>query len=437
MIKKSPLILLFFLWSAGLSAQISWIKYSDGPVLPRDTTYFPPSNDLFANSDPWVIKLGSTYCMWYTCAGGNYPTDTLLRSRICYCTSTDGINWTRYTNNPVIDVDYSGQWDSLGVETITVIIDSTAPPSARYKAWYAGQYFNDYRYDIGYAWSADGLHWTKHNLPVLTVGSSGAWDNAFLEGPSVLLDGNTYKMWYAGYDAIVDGQSSDGCVNIGYATSVDGINWSKYAGNPVLSTSLNGWDMLYVQDPHVIKKDGQYHLWYGGVDTSNLGGYGQQTGYATSNDGINWSKYAGNPILSRGNDGTWDHNLASFPSVLFDDDGTLKMWYTGRDKDSLPANLDYYWETGLAIDSSGFLSMAAIENSILFEIFPNPATHLITVRAPGVCNERIQFYNVFGLLIKEVLFNHSETLDISDLQQGLYLIRLKNNPRFQTKFIKI
>ena len=233
--------LIGLLSSTSLMAQTHWAKDPNNPVLRRDTVIANLPNDLIAISDCWVIKEGATYKMWYTCGGLNYPTDTLLRSRLCYGESLDGINWTKYAGNPVLDVSYSGGWDSLGVETATVIIDSLAPLAERYKMWYAGQYFNSYRYDIGYAYSADGINWTKHSSPVMQVGISTQWDNGFLEGPSVIKDGSTYKMWYCGYDAVVDGNGTDGHANVGYATSLDGINWAKYVGNPILTTGLNTW----------------------------------------------------------------------------------------------------------------------------------------------------------------------------------------------------
>jgi predicted GH43/DUF377 family glycosyl hydrolase len=436
---KNYFLLTFFALFFNLSfSQTNWIKYLNSPVLPRDTTYFPPSNDIIASSDPFVIKEGNIYKMWYTCGGGNYPADTILRARICYCYSNDGINWTKHSGNPVIDVSYNGGWDSLGVETISVIIDSAAPSSQRYKAWYAGQYYNSYRYDIGYAWSPDGIIWTKYGSPVLAVGPGAEWDNAFLEGPSVIKEGSIFKMWYAGYDATVDGQTTDGKVNIGYATSADGINWTKYSGNPVMTTSASGWDLLYVQDPHVIKKDGVYNMWFGGTDYEMYGGYGQQTGYAQSYDGINWIKSAQNPILRKGNTGEWDFNLASFPAVIYDDDGTLKMWYTGRNKDTLPNNLDYYWELGLAIDSSGYFGINDFNLKNTISIYPNPASDFINIIIEkNNIEKQLIIYDHQGRQQIKTSITKSKKIDISDLVSGIYFIRTCNEASPILKFIKI
>ena len=65
--------------------------------------------------------------------------------------------------------------------------------------------------------------------PLLSPGSSGAWDDQWVYAPSVILDGSTYKMWYAASSAASTSRK------IGYATSPDGNTWTKVGTTPVLS----------------------------------------------------------------------------------------------------------------------------------------------------------------------------------------------------------
>ncbi|MBP9152696.1 MAG: hypothetical protein KBF73_10465 [Flavobacteriales bacterium] len=65
-------------------------------MLTRDTVITNLPNDLIAISDSWVMKENGVYKTFTICGGLNYPTNTELRSRICYCASTDGINWKRH-----------------------------------------------------------------------------------------------------------------------------------------------------------------------------------------------------------------------------------------------------------------------------------------------------------------------------------------------------
>jgi hypothetical protein len=50
------------------------------------------------------------------------------------------------------------------------------------------------------------------NNPVLEPGTEGEWDDSAVGGPSVILDGDTFKMWYQGWQGTYP-------VRIGYATS--------------------------------------------------------------------------------------------------------------------------------------------------------------------------------------------------------------------------
>lgn len=429
----SVVVIIPILFLTSTIAQTNWIKDPNNPILKRDTVIANLPNDYIAISDCWVMKDGLTYKMWYTCGGMNYPTDTLLRSRLCYAESSDGVNWNKHLGNPILDVSYTGGWDSLGVETASVIIDDLAPASERYKMWYAGQTFNSYRYEIGYAFSPDGINWTKHSNPVLEVGATSEWDNGFLEGPSVIKDGNTYKMWYCGYDAVVDFSGTDGHANVGYATSVDGVNWVKHTNNPILTTGTNSWDSISVQDPHVIKQDEMYYMWYGG---NNVDGYGQKVGYAWSSDGINWTKSNANPVLTNGATGTWDVNTASFPSVM-NDDGTYKMWYTGKDVDPTPNSTDYYWEIGYAVDS--MLLSVFNSNESKLNIYPNPSQRILNVGIPvELSDAEITIYDQYGKVVKPTMTikNGFIRIETHDLADGIYILALKNEvERLNVKFI--
>nr|MDO8134773.1 hypothetical protein [Candidatus Njordarchaeum guaymaensis] len=101
-----------------------------------------------------------------------------------------------------------------------------------------------------------GSGWTKSGSnPVLSPGPLGVWDDENVADPCVIRDASTYKMWYSGFDG--------GSWRIGYATSSDGITWTKHPGNPVLDLGTSGsWDDAGVSTPWVIKEDSTYMMWY-------------------------------------------------------------------------------------------------------------------------------------------------------------------------------
>ena len=235
------------------------------------------------------------------------------------------ILWTKDPENPVLKRGANGTWDDVQVGSPFIIYDG-----ALYHMWYNGN--DGSNTNIGYASSTDRIDWVKHPTPVLNHGSAGSWDNLYILHPTVYFDGNTYHMWYTG---------SNGSVSqIGYATSPDSINWTKYSGNPVLPLGEAGsWDDQNVNTPEVLFIDGVFHMWYAGFD----GGH-EQIGHATSHNGIDWEKDTLNPVLKVGMTGSWDNANVSQPSVLFD--GTMfHMWYGGGS--------DFSWKIGYAYSVDG------------------------------------------------------------------------------------
>ena len=147
------------------------------------------------------------------------------------------------------------------------------------------------------------------------------WDSSFVQKPGVLWDqdAEVYRMWFDGFD-------SQDILQIGLATSSDGISWTKYNNNPVMSGTPGAWDesgphTLAEHAPFVLKENGTYKMWYEG----SRGGGPRQLGYAISTNGIDWFKYAGNPVLQAGPE-AYDQDTAGHGSVL-NDGGTYKLWY--------------------------------------------------------------------------------------------------------------
>src|SRR5690554_2351355 len=127
--------------------QSNFIKHPTNPILPRTPVF--GEWDAIAASDPHVLYHNDTLRMWYTGVGWLSTSDTTVNQQIGYAWSLDGISWNQYVNNPVLDKT-DNAWDDLGVETSTVIIDSTSSPNERYKMWYADQNSISGNYDIGY-----------------------------------------------------------------------------------------------------------------------------------------------------------------------------------------------------------------------------------------------------------------------------------------------
>src|SRR5438552_2247640 len=55
----------------------------------------------------------------------------------------------------------------------------------------------------------------------------GKWDAMIRERGWIMREDGVWKMWYTGY------ADRKGPLSLGYATSKDGISWTRHAGNPL------------------------------------------------------------------------------------------------------------------------------------------------------------------------------------------------------------
>jgi predicted GH43/DUF377 family glycosyl hydrolase len=225
-------------------------------------------------------------------------------------------NWEKYENNPVLTTGDEAMWDEYGVSMGAVLKFDN-----QYHLWYNGRMSEISNWQIGYAWSDDGINWTKYPFPVITYGTFGNWDNYRRLG-AVIRVNDTLKMWF------VATKDMPFEMQLGYAWSTDGISWHIHP-EPVLSNGQDGaWDDFRIFEPSVVYTGGEYHMWYSGYDDED---YTPKIGYASSVDGIYWVKdVENNPVLEGGIEGSYIEEWVCFPNVLRID-GMFKMWFSGHD----------------------------------------------------------------------------------------------------------
>ena len=270
-----------------------WIKYEGNPVLGGEElgTIF----DVSVLADEGGYKM---YCSWR-------PEKSIALS-----VSIDGKTWSQ----PEIVL---GPGDSFWEEDLNRPV--VVKKDDIYHMWYTGQAkgINSW---IGYAISHDGINFSRMSKdPVLYFDEP--WEKVAVMCPHVIWDEKEklFKMWYSGGEQYEPDA-------IGYATSTDGLNWIKYAHNPVfIANPQNEWEQYKVTACQVVKRKDDYLMFYIGFRDIDFA----QIGMAKSKNGIDgWERYTQNPIISPTPD-EWDAHACYKPYAIEEND-CWKLWYNGR-----------------------------------------------------------------------------------------------------------
>jgi predicted GH43/DUF377 family glycosyl hydrolase len=297
-------VLLSVVMAPLVFAQISWQRFPT-PVFPVWAgNYNDPS--IFRNTyDPFVLfdSTANLYRMWFS-----YQVYGSGAWCIGHAISPDGINWFGYSRNPVMEPGTPGAFDAMGLFTPFVV-----KVGQQLRMYYCG--YNGSVWQSGVAFSTDGIQWQKYSgNPILTV-VPGTWESMATNDPKVFHDGTQFIMFYNGH------RSLSQC-EVGLATSSDGLVWQRSPLNPVLRRGPSGsWDQNSVRACAGFVSNGRYFLLYDG-------GAATAIGFAHSVDGIQWTKYSANPVFSPGSPGTWDESRVEFGSVVRQG-SLLKFWYSG------------------------------------------------------------------------------------------------------------
>jgi len=315
------------------------------------------------------------------------------------------------------------------------------------RMWYRTGYIGSH---VGYAKSVNGVTWIKHPTPVeLDQGPALDWDDFMIIPYTVIKEDNQYKMWYIGMRSGFPGLES--LPQVGLATSPDGIVWTKYddpetsekpyaSSDPVLHVGEPGeWDSHRSFDPMVLKTDTGYEMWYAGLVGPMTTNVLQQIGYATSDDGIHWTRDPDNPIYT---DPTpWGRCIYGGSVVKHEE--SYNMWYScfntftdlacpqiGYAVDALNTGLEFQPESPMQF----------------FHIWPNPCSDALHLkyRISNTGYLISDIYSISGQRMKEIMNEkvmpgeYEMEINISDLPPGVYFCTLQSDDGIQTlKLIKL
>ena len=219
--------------------QGGWEKYGS-PVFGDETTA-----SVF---DPFVVMIEDRYRLFVS---------ERKNSGIICTDSTDGTEWEKW--KVALEAGDKGSWEERVNRASVCKIDG------KWLMWYTGQSRNNSA--IGIATSDDGIRFTRMQQKPILVPSE-PYEKGSVMNPCVLWDKDEkiFKMWYAA------GEQFEPDV-LCYAESKDGINWERYANNPILEKSNEKYDQCKVGGCDILKENDRYYMFYIGyqnVDTARV-----------------------------------------------------------------------------------------------------------------------------------------------------------------------
>jgi predicted GH43/DUF377 family glycosyl hydrolase len=223
---------------------------------------------------------------------------------------------TRSSENPIMKNGPDAyDFDKAGPRVIIKV------GAGDYRMWYEAV-ASGLRTVIAYATSEDGLVWEKQG-PVMEPESD--WEANEVSPNSILREDGVFKLWYHG------GGSESDHRNTGYATSSDGLNWTRLP-DPVLMVGPAGdFDDDEAVDARVFNLGDEYRMYYTGAQE---GTREKALGMATSPDGIEWTKDQRNPILETD---VWGNYWGG---AFFFEGGLWHLWHAS---DEGQGRLEYMW----------------------------------------------------------------------------------------------
>ena len=198
--RKDGLYLYYLGWNPGSTVRMhlfgglaistdggaTFTRWSRAPILERCPT------DPFLNTAPWVIRDGPKWRIYYVSGVGWVHRD-LPRYLIKTGVSGDGRIWQR---DGAVCIDFNND-EEVALARPYVVRDDDS-----YKMWFSHK-GGEYR--MGYAESADGIHWDRDDSKVWLEPSVDGFDSVMVEYAAVVNHAGQSIMFYNGDNYGADG----------------------------------------------------------------------------------------------------------------------------------------------------------------------------------------------------------------------------------------
>lgn len=185
-----------------------------------------PFWDARMASFPGIWKDNGVYYLVYEGSGGSgWPGDIGL------ATSTDGRNFLKHPNNPILKHNTTG-WEKANIGTPSLYKEGST-----WYLFYHGFDSTDCRIGVATGTSLTSLSKYSGN-PIINT-TTGAWDAGTTGRRSMIRKEGSY--YYLAYEVSTDQPYGTAKWSSGIARSTNLLSWTKYSGNPVVPQTTSGF----------------------------------------------------------------------------------------------------------------------------------------------------------------------------------------------------
>lgn len=220
--------------------------------------------------------------------------------------------WHRASPTPILSPRGDG-WESAGTFNPAVVLQN-----GKFVMLYRAQDAHGTS-RLGYAESADGIHFTRRPKPVLSPEAAYEKDGG-VEDPRLVKFGDTYYLTYTGYNT----RDAQLCL----ATSHDLIQWERKG--VILPAYKGNWNTGWTKSGAIVpeKIDGKYWMYFLGTTPDK----NDQMGLVYSSDLVHWTEATETPVLPR-RPGQFDSRVVEpGPSPILTPTGIVLIYNGADDK---------------------------------------------------------------------------------------------------------
>ena len=285
--------------------------------------------------DPAVAYYRGGYFLYYS------VFDTAHTLHIGIARSKDGENWTKYGELPITQ---SCEANGIGAPGV-IIVDG------RLHMFYQ-TYGNGKNDAICRAVSDDGLNFEKDpSNPVFSPTTD--WCCVRAIDADLCRFGDRIYLYFATRSDDFKIQKL-GCASAAAESDFSRGCWRQEKNSPTLEPKLE-WEGECIEAPAAIAHDGRVWLFYGGAYNCSP----QMIGCAVSDDGVDFTRIADEPLLRNGGAGDWNRSESGHPYAFEDVDGSCWLYYQGSPDDGK----SWYLSRAVIIWTNGEPSIDAGEST--------------------------------------------------------------------------